>query len=97
MILLTLNNISKSFVMNRVLTEVNLSLPEGSRMGLVGVNGSGKSTLFQIIAGLQQPDEGTVSLIVGFFNISKKDHFCFSCPGGARAKSTAFLRSVTEF
>ena len=65
MILLSLNNISKSFVMNRVLTEVNLSLPEGSRMGLVGVNGSGKSTLFQIIAGLQQPDEGTVSLMKG--------------------------------
>ena len=65
MILLSLNNISKAFVMNQVLTDVCLSLPEGSRMGLVGVNGSGKSTLFQIIAGLLQPDEGTIILMKG--------------------------------
>ena len=63
MILLTLSHIYKSFVMNRVLTDVNLTLAEGSRMGLVGVNGSGKSTLFQIIAGVLKPDEGTVSMI----------------------------------
>ncbi len=65
MILLTLSHIYKSFVMNRVLTDVNLTLAEGSRMGLVGVNGSGKSTLFQIIAGVLPPDEGTVSMMKG--------------------------------
>ena len=65
MILLTLSHIYKSFVMNRVLTDVNLTLAEGSRMGLVGVNGSGKSTLFQIIAGVLKPDEGTVSMMKG--------------------------------
>ncbi len=65
MILLTLSHIYKSFVMNRVLTDINLTLAEGSRMGLVGVNGSGKSTLFQIIAGVLKPDEGTVSMMKG--------------------------------
>ncbi len=65
MILLTLQNINKSFVMNEVLRDVNLSLAAGSRMGLVGVNGSGKSTLFRIIAGQMEPDSGTVSLMKG--------------------------------
>ncbi|MBQ6716252.1 MAG: ABC-F family ATP-binding cassette domain-containing protein [Clostridia bacterium] len=51
--------------MNRVLTDINLTLAEGSRMGLVGVNGSGKSTLFQIIAGVLKPDEGTISMMKG--------------------------------
>ena len=65
MTLLTLNNISKSFVMNKVLTEVNLTLPEGGRMGLVGVNGCGKSTLMNIIAGKLEPDEGEIILTRG--------------------------------
>ena len=65
MILLTLQNINKSFVMNEVLRDVNLTLQSGSRMGLVGVNGSGKSTLFRIISGAMEPDSGTVSLVKG--------------------------------
>ena len=65
MILLSLQNISKSFVMNSVLRDVNLTLQAGQRMGLVGVNGSGKSTLFRIISGELEPDEGTVSLVRG--------------------------------
>ena len=65
MILLTLQNINKSFVMNEVLRDVNLTLQAGARMGLVGVNGSGKSTLFRIISGEMEPDSGTVSLTKG--------------------------------
>ncbi len=65
MILLTLQNIGKSFVMNEVLRDVSLTLQAGSRMGLVGVNGSGKSTLFRIISGDMAPDSGTVSLVKG--------------------------------
>ena len=65
MILLTLQNVSKSFAMNTVLKDVNLTLQAGSRMGLVGVNGSGKSTLFRLISGAMEPDEGTISLTKG--------------------------------
>ena len=65
MILLTLQNVNKSFAMNEVLRDVNLTLQAGQRMGLVGVNGSGKSTLFRLIAGEMQADEGNISLMRG--------------------------------
>ena len=65
MVLLTLQDVSKSFGMNCILSGVNLTLKEGARMGLVGVNGSGKSTLMKLIAGGMQPDIGTVSLMKG--------------------------------
>ena len=65
MILLTLQNVTKSFAMNTVLKDINLTLQAGSRMGLVGVNGCGKSTLFRLISGAMEPDEGTISLSKG--------------------------------
>ena len=65
MILLTLQNVNKSFAMNEVLKDVNLTLQTGQRMGLVGVNGSGKSTLFRLINGDMAPDSGTISLVKG--------------------------------
>ncbi len=65
MTLLTLDGITKSYVMNRVLTDVNLTLPEGGRMGVVGVNGCGKSTLLKIIAGEEEYDSGTLTLMRG--------------------------------
>ena len=65
MVLLSLQNVNKAFVMNTVLKDVNLSLQVGQRMGIVGVNGSGKSTLFRLISGEMEPDSGTVSMIRG--------------------------------
>ena len=65
MILLTLQNVNKAFVMNEVLKDVNLTLQAGSRMGLVGVNCSGESTLFKLISGAMEPDSGTISLVKG--------------------------------
>ncbi len=65
MIILTLAGVCKSFVMHEVLRDVNLTVQQGSRMGLVGTNGSGKSTLFSIIAGGMKPDAGTISVMKG--------------------------------
>lgn len=65
MVLLSLQGIGKSFVMNRVLSDVDLTVKQGQRMGLVGVNGSGKSTLFKIISGEMKPDEGSMSMMKG--------------------------------
>lgn len=44
------------------LEDIDLELPTGQVMGLVGVNGAGKSTLFRILTGLIQPDEGRVEV-----------------------------------
>ena len=43
-----------------VLTEVDLVVPPGARVGLIGENGAGKSTLLRILAGADEPDGGRV-------------------------------------
>lgn len=45
------------------LTDINLRLPVGEIMGLVGVNGAGKSTIIRILLGLIQADSGQVSVL----------------------------------
>jgi ATPase subunit of ABC transporter with duplicated ATPase domains len=50
----------KSHGSNVVLAEVDLVVPPGGRIGLVGPNGVGKSTLLRLLAGLEQPDRGSV-------------------------------------
>lgn len=45
-----------------VVADVSLTVPGGSTTTLVGPSGCGKSTLLRIVAGLEQPDEGTVTL-----------------------------------
>jgi ATPase subunit of ABC transporter with duplicated ATPase domains len=53
-------NITKHHAAQLVLSDVTLVVPPGSRIGLVGPNGAGKSTFLRILAGLEEPDAGTV-------------------------------------
>ena len=46
-----IKNVSKSFESVQALDDVNLSIPEGRIIGLLGPNGSGKTTLLKILAG----------------------------------------------
>ena len=55
-------NLSRSFGEVRALDNVNLSLPSGRIVGLLGPNGSGKTTLIKILNGLLQPSAGEVRL-----------------------------------
>ena len=55
-------NLSRSFGEVRALDNVNLSLPGGRIVGLLGPNGSGKTTLIKILNGLLQPSAGEVRL-----------------------------------
>ena len=60
--LLTIESLSKQFSERLLFEQANLLINEGDRVGLIGVNGSGKSTLLRIIAGLEAPDAGTVTI-----------------------------------
>ena len=60
--LLTIENISKQFSERLLFDGASLLINEGDRIGLIGVNGSGKSTLLKIVAGLEAPDKGSVTL-----------------------------------
>ena len=60
--MISCGNSSKSLQKKSVLRELNMELHEGSIFGLVGVNGAGKTTLLRSIAGVYQPDSGTITL-----------------------------------
>jgi ATPase components of ABC transporters with duplicated ATPase domains len=59
--MLTADNIYKSFGAQKVLEDVSLVIGPRERVGIVGLNGAGKSTLVKILAGLEEPDKGTVN------------------------------------
>ena len=59
--LITLENISKGYSEKILANNVSLGINEGEKIGLIGVNGTGKSSFLKIVAGVEEPDEGTVT------------------------------------
>ncbi|HEX2850182.1 MAG TPA: ABC-F family ATP-binding cassette domain-containing protein [Acidimicrobiales bacterium] len=57
---MTAAHVSKSFGAAVVLDDVSLSIGPRTRLGIVGPNGIGKTTLLRILAGLDEPDSGSV-------------------------------------
>ena len=68
--ILSMENITKVFTERKVFDHANFYLQEGEKVGVIGVNGTGKSTLLRMIAGLEEPDDGTIiranSLVVRY-------------------------------
>lgn len=60
--LLKIENLWKRYGLRAVIRELNLEITEGKIIGLVGDNGSGKTTLLKMIAGLQHPSEGNITI-----------------------------------
>ncbi len=60
MILLSAQNISKTYMERKVLDGVSFFLNEGDKVGIVGINGTGKSTLLKILAGAEEADSGEI-------------------------------------
>ncbi|MFM8623844.1 MAG: ABC transporter ATP-binding protein [Betaproteobacteria bacterium] len=58
-----LEGVSKSFGGLKVIDEVSVSVPAGSRTALIGPNGAGKSTLFNLISGVYPIDSGRISAL----------------------------------
>ena len=61
-LLISCQSISKTFGARPLFENISLTISDGERIGLIGPNGAGKSTLIQILAGVQTPDSGGVSL-----------------------------------
>ena len=60
MIVLSCNNLNKSFGIDSVLENVNFTVNECDKVGIIGVNGTGKTTLFKIISGIYGYDSGDI-------------------------------------
>ncbi|MCB2105354.1 MAG: ATP-binding cassette domain-containing protein, partial [Rhodobacteraceae bacterium] len=60
--MITLAGIHKAFGPNRVLRGVDLVVPRGQSMVIIGGSGTGKSVLLKCILGLVQPDTGTITV-----------------------------------
>ena len=60
--ILTLSHVRHAYQRKDVLKDINLQLPEGALLGLVGRNGAGKSTLLRCLVGLTVPDQGVCTL-----------------------------------
>ena len=54
--------VSKSFGDRLLIDDLSFKVPAGAIVGIIGPNGAGKSTLFKLIAGVEQPDSGEVSI-----------------------------------
>lgn len=60
--MISINKLSVIFGERVILNDLDWSVPDGARIGLVGDNGAGKTTLMKIVAGVQELDQGTVSI-----------------------------------
>ena len=60
MIILSCNNLTKSFGVESILENISFTVNEGDKIGVIGVNGTGKTTLFKIISGIYGYDSGEI-------------------------------------
>ena len=58
--LVTIEHLTKSYTERLIFDDTDFSINEGEKIGLIGINGTGKSTLLKIVAGIEEPDKGTV-------------------------------------
>lgn len=59
--LVNLENVSKSYGVKPLLSNVSLGVQAGDRIGVVGLNGGGKTTLLEVLSGIEPADQGRVS------------------------------------
>lgn len=59
--MLTVSEVSKTYSGRKLFIDVTTAFGPGQRFGLTGPNGAGKSTFMRILAGLLEPDSGTIS------------------------------------
>lgn len=69
-LIISCQNLSKSYGARPLFQSISFGISDGDRMGMIGPNGSGKSTLLKILAGLETTDQGEIS-------INKNSRVCY--------------------
>ena len=59
--IINVENITKSYTGRKLFSKASFYVQENEKIGIIGINGTGKSTLLKIVAGDEEPDEGTVT------------------------------------
>ena len=59
---ITVEGLSKSFGDKLLIDDLSFKLPAGGIVGIIGPNGAGKTTLFNMIAGVEKPDSGSINI-----------------------------------
>jgi len=71
--MIVLEDVCKSFEDTLAVDHVSLGIPDRARVAILGPSGSGKTTLLRLVAGLEMPDQGTISM--GGHLVSSSDTF----------------------
>ena len=75
-----------------ILDGATAALPPGARVGMIGRNGAGKSTLMKVVAGLLEPDDGSVDMPKG----ARMGYIAQEAPAGAETPLDTVLAADTE-
>ncbi|MFQ6610332.1 MAG: ATP-binding cassette domain-containing protein [Fidelibacterota bacterium] len=78
--ILSVNNVTKSFHHKKILRDISFQISEPSASVLIGTNGVGKTTLLKTLAGVMRPDSGTATLKefpLFTENISHRNHLIY--------------------
>ena len=59
---LTIQGLSKAFGGQKIIDNLNMTVPEGSIFGFIGQNGAGKTTTMKMVLGLLRPDQGEITI-----------------------------------
>ena len=96
--MITLTDVHKAFGSNRVLRGVNLTIPSGESMVIIGGSGTGKSVLLKCILGLVHADTGSITLDGEDVETASRDTFLarfgMVSPGGALFDSLPVWQNV---
>ncbi|WP_368183880.1 ABC transporter ATP-binding protein [Aestuariibius sp. HNIBRBA575] len=90
--MITLSDVHKSFGNNAVLRGVNVAVPQGKSLVVIGGSGTGKSVLLKCILGLVTPDHGEIT--VDGHDITRTDHTAFLSNFGMLFQGAALFDSL---
>ncbi len=91
-----IKNLSHSFGEKKVLENIDLQIPNGCILGVVGINGAGKSTLLRLMCGVYEPEDGSIAYDEGLPSLPDVREKIFFLPDDPYYTANATCRSVVE-